>query len=42
MTGEVSRNSMILWDTKLMSLCKSLGINLDLYDRYVDYKTIVM
>ena len=41
MTGEVTRDYMILWDEKLIELCKTLGITLDLYDRYVDDDTIV-
>ena len=41
MTGEISRISMILWDKILIAKCKSLGITVDMYDRYVDDETVV-
>ena len=34
--GEISRNTMGQWDTKFLSLLRSLGIKVDLYKRYVD------
>ena len=41
-TGENSRVFMLLWDNRLILKCKSLGISIDLYNRYVDDQTIVM
>ena len=41
MTGEIASVYMILWDKILVTKCRSLGISLDLYDRYVDDETVV-
>ena len=40
-TGEESRLYMLIWDKTLLGKLKSLGIILDLYDRYVDDETII-
>ena len=42
LTGKVARVYMLLWDDRLLSKCKSLGISLDLYSRCVDDQIIVM
>ena len=41
MTGEVTRVYMLDWDDIFISRCKSKGIQLDMYERYVDDETIV-
>ena len=40
-TGEMSRVYMIDWDEIFRDKCKSAGIKLDMYGRYVDDETIV-
>ena len=42
LTGEVARVYMLLWDQRLINKCKSLGINLDSYSRYVDDQLLIM
>ena len=36
LTGEIARNVMIYGDKKFLKKVKDLGINVDLYGRYVD------
>ena len=36
LTVELASCYMLLWDEKLKKICKKLGINLDLFKRYVD------
>ena len=40
-TGELTRIYMLLWDEKMIDEVRSLGLNIDLYRRYVDDMVVV-